>query len=182
MDCSTLPLIRTLYYWVLSKEVSSTIFKVLGMTQTGIEPRSPRPLANTQPTSPMSRYIYIYISIIKRNLKKIFFKFFSINVNTELIEIAKMFVLRILTSSWESKLTSGLNRGLSSKLWWLRSANKGEKFRRMCHIYRQVWSMFSSKNLYKWAKKRVCHNESKKQPMEWKHTDPLIKKSCRHSK
>ena len=29
--------------WVLSKEVSSTIFKVFGMTQPGIEPRSPGP-------------------------------------------------------------------------------------------------------------------------------------------
>ena len=35
LDCSTLPLIRTLYCWVLSKDVSSTIFKVFGMTQPG---------------------------------------------------------------------------------------------------------------------------------------------------
>ena len=33
----TLPLIHTLYCWVLSKEVSSTIFKVFGMTRPGIE-------------------------------------------------------------------------------------------------------------------------------------------------
>ena len=50
LDCSTLPLIRTLYCWVLSKDVSSTIFKVLGMMRTGIEPRSPGPLANTLST------------------------------------------------------------------------------------------------------------------------------------
>ena len=50
MDCSTLPLIRTLYSWVLSKEVSSTIFKVFGITRPGIELRSPGPLANTLPT------------------------------------------------------------------------------------------------------------------------------------
>ena len=43
--CSILPLIRTLYCWVLSKEVSSTIFKVFGMTRPGIEPRSPGPLS-----------------------------------------------------------------------------------------------------------------------------------------
>ena len=42
-----------LYCWVLSKEVSSTIFKVFGMTQPGIEPRSPRP------------YICIYICKIQ---------------------------------------------------------------------------------------------------------------------
>ena len=40
LDFSTLPLIHTLYCWVLSKEVSSTIFKVFGMTRPGIEPRS----------------------------------------------------------------------------------------------------------------------------------------------
>ena len=49
---STLPLIRTLYCWVLSKEVSSTIFKVFGMTWPGFEPRSPGPLVNSQPTWP----------------------------------------------------------------------------------------------------------------------------------
>ena len=54
---SPLPLIRTLYYWVLSKELSSTIFKVFGMTCPGIEPRSPKPLANTLATRPMSRLI-----------------------------------------------------------------------------------------------------------------------------
>ena len=35
---------------VLSQEVSSTIFEVFGMTRTGIEPKSPKPLANTLPT------------------------------------------------------------------------------------------------------------------------------------
>ena len=45
LDCSTLPLIRALYWWVLSKAVSSTIFNVFGMTRPGIEPSSPGPLA-----------------------------------------------------------------------------------------------------------------------------------------
>ena len=53
---STLPLIRTLYCRVFSKEVSSTIFKVFGMTRPGIEPRSPRSLANTLPTRPMTSH------------------------------------------------------------------------------------------------------------------------------
>ena len=44
-----------LFCWVLSKAVSSTIFKVFGMTRPGIEPRSSRPLANTLPTRPMIR-------------------------------------------------------------------------------------------------------------------------------
>ena len=50
--CSTLPSIRTLYCWVLSKKVSSTIFKVFGMTRPRNEPRSPGPLANTLPIRP----------------------------------------------------------------------------------------------------------------------------------
>ena len=54
LDCSTLPSIRTLYCWVLSKEVSSSIFKVFGMTWPGIEPWSPGALANTLPTRSMS--------------------------------------------------------------------------------------------------------------------------------
>ena len=41
LDCSTLSLILTLWYWVLSKEASSTIFWVFGMIWPGIEPRSP---------------------------------------------------------------------------------------------------------------------------------------------
>ena len=53
-DCSTLLSIRNLYCWVLSKGVSSTIFKVFGMMLPGIEPRSPGPLANTLPSRPMS--------------------------------------------------------------------------------------------------------------------------------
>ena len=57
LNCSTLPAIRTLYCWVLNKEVSSTIFKVFGMTRPGIEPRSPGSLANTLPTG--SSFIYI---------------------------------------------------------------------------------------------------------------------------
>ena len=40
--------------WVFSREVSSTIFKVFGMTRPGIEPRSSGPLANTLPTRPMN--------------------------------------------------------------------------------------------------------------------------------
>ena len=51
-----LPLIRTLYCWVLSMEESSIIFKVFDMTRSGIEPRCPGSLANTLPTRLMSRY------------------------------------------------------------------------------------------------------------------------------
>ena len=59
LDYSTLPLIRTLYCWVLSKKVSSTIFKVFGITWPGIEPRSPGSLANTLLTRPMRKWLII---------------------------------------------------------------------------------------------------------------------------
>ena len=57
-------LIYTLYCWVLSKEVSSTIFKVPGMTQPGIEPRSSGLLANTLLTRNQGRFA------LKRNKLK----------------------------------------------------------------------------------------------------------------
>ena len=59
LDCSTLPLIRTLYYRVLSKDVSSTILNVFGMTSPGIEPMFPGPLANTLPIRNL-RYVIYY--------------------------------------------------------------------------------------------------------------------------
>ena len=47
---------------MLTKEVLSISFKVFGVTQPGIKPQSPRPLANTLPTRPMSRFsFYIYV-------------------------------------------------------------------------------------------------------------------------
>ena len=53
LDCSTLPLILTVECWVLSKEASSTIFWIFGMTGPGIEPRSPGPLAITRTILPL---------------------------------------------------------------------------------------------------------------------------------
>ena len=46
--------------------------KVFGMTQPGIEPRSPGPLANTLPTRPMNmflmfRFYYLFIKFYKWN-------------------------------------------------------------------------------------------------------------------
>ena len=67
LDWSTLHLIRALYCWELSKEVSSTIFKVFGMTPPGIEPGSPRLLANTLPTKP---YITLIIIIIIKSCRQ----------------------------------------------------------------------------------------------------------------
>ena len=54
LDYSTLPMIRTLYCWVLSKEISSTIWG-LGMIRPAIEPRNW--------TSICWLYIYIYVCV-----------------------------------------------------------------------------------------------------------------------
>ena len=68
LDYSTLSLQRTLYCWVLSKEVSSTILWVFGMTWPGTEPKSPGPLENTLHTRPMSRSSCIKI---RKNVERI---------------------------------------------------------------------------------------------------------------
>ena len=69
---STLPLIRILYDWVLSKEVSSTIFKVFGMTQPGIWTQVSWIICeHTLSLSlSLSLYIYIYIYIYKEKEKQ----------------------------------------------------------------------------------------------------------------
>ena len=55
---------------MLSKEISSTIFKLFGMTWPWIELRSPGSLANTLPTRPMSRLNLVIVHRkIKRNRK-----------------------------------------------------------------------------------------------------------------
>ena len=55
LECSILPLILTLYNWVLSKVASSTIFLDFSMTRCWIEPRFPGPLVNTVLTRLMAR-------------------------------------------------------------------------------------------------------------------------------
>ena len=48
----------TLYtYLIMPGGIKYHFFKVFGMTRPGIEPWSPRPLANTLPTRPESRFI-----------------------------------------------------------------------------------------------------------------------------
>ena len=56
LDCSTLPLIPSLYYWVLSKGASSTIIKVFGMTRPGDWTSVSRTIGK--------HYIYIYIYML----------------------------------------------------------------------------------------------------------------------
>ena len=75
LDCSTLLLIRTLYCWMLSKEVSTTTFWDFRMTRPGIEHRSLGSLANTLPTRSMreieyfnckSYYVFIFINLLSK--------------------------------------------------------------------------------------------------------------------
>ena len=62
---------------MLSKEASSTIFWVFGMTRPGIEPRSPGPLANTLTARPMSGigfvlwYVCTSLTRMKLHKKKV---------------------------------------------------------------------------------------------------------------
>ena len=55
---------------MLSKEVSSTIFKVFGMTRPGIEPKYPGPFANTLPNGGKKKGNGIKKEKEKKRLKK----------------------------------------------------------------------------------------------------------------
>ena len=57
---------------MLSKVVSSSIFKVFGMTRPGIEPRSPGPLANTLTAGPMSYHHVVPLARISLTLSRHF--------------------------------------------------------------------------------------------------------------
>ena len=72
-DCSTLALIRTLYCWVLSKEVSNTIIEVFGMTWHVIEPRSSEPLANAPPwgLSSLAKELPAAASVMRSSSKEL---------------------------------------------------------------------------------------------------------------
>ena len=56
LDSSTLSLIRTLYCWVLSKEVSSTIFKSLVWRDLGLNPSLPDHWRTVYPLVECFRY------------------------------------------------------------------------------------------------------------------------------
>ena len=67
---------------MLSKNASSTIFWVFGMTQPGIEPRSPGPLANTLTIMPM---FYIILIICLRIVK--WFQALLLNISNSIHQI-----------------------------------------------------------------------------------------------
>ena len=84
---------------MLSKVVSSTIFKVFGMTRPGIEPRSPGPLANTLTAGPMSRLKELEIGRQVNHIQ-----------SKALLRSAR--ILRIIREIWGELLVKTI-----SKLW-----------------------------------------------------------------
>ena len=64
---------------MLRKEVSSTIFKVFGMTPPGIEPWSPGPLSNSLPTRPMSSFLALIKIILMLLLSRLSSSIYSIS-------------------------------------------------------------------------------------------------------
>ena len=95
---------------MLSKEVSSTIFKVFGMTRPGIEPWSPWLLAKTLPTRPMSRLLYLNVvwNYFKYPIKEIYF---TIQSNCTLLNKLTLchillitYLIEFLGVSWISSL------------------------------------------------------------------------------
>ena len=104
------PLICTLYCWVLSKEVSSTTFKVFGMTWPGIEPRSPGSLANTLPTRPMNPHnkcqkIIESVVISLYQIIKLWFIFYNILSFLAKLILKENNISFNLTLSWMARIT-----------------------------------------------------------------------------
>ena len=78
LDCSSLTLIRTLLCWMLSKEVSNTIFWVFDMTLSGIEPRYLEPLANSLLISKRIK------NLLRNNYTK------NVNLNVQWIQLPNL--------------------------------------------------------------------------------------------
>ena len=81
---------------MLSKEVSSSIFKVFGMTRPGIEPRSPRPLANTLTAGPKYE-VFGCLKWLGTLLNTLALKTFDIATNYEIL--FWLWFFRLLSSS-----------------------------------------------------------------------------------
>ena len=133
-NCSTLPSIHTLYCRVLSKEVSSTIFKVFGMTRPGIEPRSPGSLTNTLPTRPMSREVLILLFI--------FFQFYSVvSQASKVNNFANSFFFFLLLIIIRSGLLAEIRWSVcTSKSHWSLCVSFSRTAAGLCIYHLFVWS------------------------------------------
>ena len=87
---------------MLSKEASSIIFWVFGMTQPGIEPWSSGPWVNTLPTRPMSWSSFFIFSFISNYHNYYYYCYFHMRFNgqffTGLIDVKVPKVTRTLQS------------------------------------------------------------------------------------
>ena len=100
---------------MLSKKASSTIFKVFGMTRPRIEPRSPRPLANTLTITGLFPHCLIKTPKIPNRI-------YIIIIHSEIFQ-CKMLSLCISATFYKS---------LSEKFW---NKAKLEKFFNLKKIY-----------------------------------------------
>ena len=97
---------------MLSKVVSSSIFKVFGMTRPGIEPRSPGPLANTLTAGPIG-FVNILLITFLNEPELIFFCSFRKATSLEkgkLYSTSKLILRHILL------VLKGLNQYILCKL------------------------------------------------------------------
>ena len=83
--------------------VSSTIFKVFGMTRPGIEPRSPGPLPNTLTAGPMSRnnvkWLKVVLFITNNSIKRQSFVYTQLNDETVLFQTIQFCVSHFLAKA-----------------------------------------------------------------------------------
>ena len=114
---------------MLSKEASSTIFWVFGMTRPGTEPRSPGWLANTLTARPMSGLIHI-------------------NNTYKLCIVWNWFIVKII-SLFQTECSRLEQRSVIIFLV-SEKCKPREIYRRMCDVYGEAY--FSQKYVYQWTK------------------------------
>ena len=120
MDCSTSPLIRTLYCRVLSKEVSSTIFKVFGMTWPGIETKSP----NEPVLKVLILQIQVHLRVIRINVYSLDLQKWNLTIRYSLLSYPKLsFFLSVVRF-----LCRRYSKGILSPHW-----HGFGKYKDLCH-------------------------------------------------
>ena len=90
---------------MLSKEASSTIFWVFGMTRSGIEPRSPGLLANTLTARPCQNlcYKYYFFTFFYQIVLKILFENFAETESCDFLIIRTVRRRVSLTGLWNNE-------------------------------------------------------------------------------
>ena len=131
---------------MLSKEVSSTIFKkFFGMTLPGIEPLSPGPLVNTLPTGPV-RDIIIIIIIFLFHTSVSWWSFSEVRKKASYLMSSGLFlvfwpILIMLRFGWSSFVPWILTFPVSFPSFWDRFKHPNYNWH---HCYPYVKRFFSS--------------------------------------